>query len=171
MVSDLCGLVRRDHDDLDRALTIMVDEATRPDELVCILDVFRLALAVHVAAEATVYEVLLVRIDGPAALRMLVAQAQEEHVEQHRAAERLAATRPASIDWYSHALELRVLVLDHATRAELTRWTLQEHVPSEIHRALASGYATERMRALARTSPTQIAEAQLAQLAQLAVAR
>ncbi|HEY1555812.1 MAG TPA: hypothetical protein VGF94_13330 [Kofleriaceae bacterium] len=156
--------MRRDHDDLDRALVIMVDEATRPDDLAVMLDVFRLALAVHVAAEATVFEVLLARIDGPRALTMLVAQARDEHGAQYHAAERPAKARPASIDWYSRALELRVLVLDHAARAELTRWTLQEHVPVAIHRALASGYATERMRVLGRTSPMQVAEAQLAQL-------
>jgi hypothetical protein len=65
-----------------------------------------------------------------------------------------------------------VLLLDHASRAELARWTLHDHVPLPLHRALAADYATERMRILARTSPIALARARLdAQPAQLVTAR
>jgi hypothetical protein len=84
-----------------------------------------------------------------------------EHVAQQVAVDALAATRPGSDNWYARALELRVLVLDHATRAELARWTLQDHVPTALHHTLAHDYATERMRVLARTSPIALARATL----------
>jgi hypothetical protein len=168
MVVDLCGLVRRDHDDLDRALHVLVDPTTTADDLTALLDVFQLALAVHVAAEAIVVTWLLNGIVAPPALRMVVAQASYVHDAQQRAAIALAAVSPATSAWYERALELRVLVLDHTTRAELTRWTLQDHVPMILHSTLAARYATERMRVLARTSPLAIAQARASELARRA---
>jgi hypothetical protein len=164
MVKDLCGLVRRDHDDLDRALHVLVDPTTTNDELIALLDVFRLALAVHVAAEATVIATLLEGMVTPSALRMVVGLTHEEHAVEQRAAAALAAVSPGSSEWYERALELRVHVLDHAARAELTRWTLQDHIPMALHAGLASRYAIERMRVLARTSPVALAQARAAEL-------
>jgi hypothetical protein len=160
MVPDVYGLVRRDHDDLDRALVVMADPTTATDELAPLLDIFRLALSVHVAAEAKVFATLLEAVARPDALRRVVAEAREEHAEQHRLVDALGAARPGSERWYALVLELRVLVLDHATRAELARWTLQDLEPL-VHRRLAHDYATERMRVLARTSPMALARAAL----------
>jgi len=154
---DVCALVRRDHDDLDRALGEMVDPRTSPKELATLLDVFRLALAVHTAAEAKVLDALLARITGPRTLNMLALQTRVEHVAQRAAADALVGARPGSIGWYDGALELRVTVMDHAARAEQTRWTLEDHVPIEVQRLLAGEYATERMRVLASTSPIALA--------------
>lgn len=158
MTLDVWGLVRSDHEDLDRALTAMVDPATRPKELANLLEVFRLALAVHTAAEAAVLDLLLSRVRAPRTLGMLATQTRVEHVAQRMAAETLLGVRPASLDWYHHALELRVLVVDHAFRANHTRWTLLDHVPADVRRTLASEYATERMRVLASTSPLLLAQ-------------
>lgn len=154
MTIDVCALVRRDHDDLDRALAAMVDPATPPKELANLLDVFRLALAVHSAAEARVLE-LLVATDRQ--LSGFARNARIEHSSQRSAADVLVGARPASIGWYDGALELRVLVLDHAARAEQLRWTLEDHVPLRTQRQLAAEYATERMRVLASTSPLVVA--------------
>lgn len=162
MSPDVCALVRRDHDDLDRALAALVDPATRVDELVALLDVLRLALAVHVTAEAKIFDTLLEIVSGPEALRLICTQSRVEHGAQHAALDALAAARPASDTWFARALELRVLVLDHAARADLARWTLQDHVPTQLQRTLARDYATERMRVLARTSPVAVAREQLA---------
>jgi hypothetical protein len=158
MTLDVWGLVRGDHDDLDRALTAMVDPATPPKELANLLEVFRLALAVHAAAESAVFDLLLTRVHAPRTLGMLATQTRVEHVAQRMAADALHGVRPASLDWYEHALQLRVLVVDHALRANHTRWTLLDHVPAEVRRALASEYATERMRVLASTSPLLLAQ-------------
>jgi hypothetical protein len=157
MTPDVYALVRRDHEDLDRALGAMVDPITPPSELSNLLEVFRLALAVHSTAEANVMDTLLERAGSPRTLGILAMQSRVEHVAQRAAAESLAFVRPASIAWYSHALELRVLVLDHASRADQLRWTLQDHVPLAVQQTLAGAYATQRMRVLASTSPLTLA--------------
>ncbi|HTL33638.1 MAG TPA: hypothetical protein VL326_10955 [Kofleriaceae bacterium] len=131
----------------------MVDPLTEPTELANLLDVFRLALAVHSAAEATMLDALQSWGGSPRTLSILAMQTRVEHGAQRAAAESLALLRPASIAWYSHALELRVLVLDHSSRADHMRWTLDEHVPTAIQQGLAGQYATQRMRVLASTSP------------------
>lgn len=159
MVPDLCALVRRDHDDLDRALVAMLDTETPRAELETLVDVFRLALAVHIAAETKILDALVMRLDPPPALRYVATQARREHVAQQESIDELLRWRPGTAKWYAAALELRVLVLDHAARAELTRWSLQDHVPPADQRALASDYATERMRVLATTSPLALAAA------------
>lgn len=153
MGADLCALVRRDHEDLDAALGAMVNPATPPKELTNLLEIFRLALAVHTATEMRILSALLKRVPGPRTLRFIVEQARLEHLEQRAAADVMTGLRPGSIAWYENALELRVLVLDHTGRADLAKWTLQDHVAPELQRTLASEYAVERMRVLASTSP------------------
>jgi hypothetical protein len=154
MTLDVCALVRRDHDDLDRALGAMVDPATPPKELTNVLDVFRLALAVHTATEAKVLDLL---VESEHCLGVLATATRIEHTTQRAAADALVAIRPASIGWYDCALELRVLVLDHAARSEQLRWTIEDHVPYRMQRHLAAEYATERLRVLASTSPLVLA--------------
>ena len=158
MIPDVYALVRRDHDDLDRGLAAMVDPMTPAHELGTLLDVVKLALAVHVAAETSVFRPLL----ATPSLQRVAAEARHEHARQQAALDLLALARPASDTWYARALELRVLVLDHAQQAELVRWVLQDHVPAPVLRRLAADYATERMRVLARTSPLLLARERLA---------
>lgn len=133
----------------------MVDPATLPKELTTLLDVFRLALAVHTAAEAKVLDLL---VDSDRSLTVLATNTRVEHTTQRAAADALVALRPASIGWYDAALELRVLVLDHAARAEQLRWTLEDRVSYRLHHRLAAEYATERLRVLASTSPLVLAK-------------
>lgn len=150
---------------MDRAFSLMVDPSTTPKELSNLLEILRLALAVHTAAEAKVLELLVTRMNGPRALGMLVTQTRLEHVAQRAGVDALTRIRPASIAWYEYALELRVLVLDHAGRADQLRWTLEDHVPRELHRVLGSEYATERLRVLGSTSPMIVAQCRDAALA------
>jgi hypothetical protein len=150
---DVCALVRRDHDDIDRAFAAMVDPATPPHELTNLLDIVLLALAVHAAAEAKVFETLLATCTGPRTLSMIATQTRTEHAAQRAATEALTRIRPASIGWYDHTIELRILVLEHATRADQLRYTLLDHVPPTLERSLGCEYATERMHVLASTSP------------------
>ena len=131
----------------------MVNPATPPKELVNLLEIFRLALAVHTATETRILAALVKRVSGPRTLQLISEQCRIEHLEQRNAADALTMVRPGSIAWYESALELRVTVLDHMTRGEYSRWTLQDHVPLELQHRLASEYAPERMRVLASTSP------------------
>lgn len=162
MIPDVCALMRRDHDDLDRGLVAMVDPMTPIDELMTLLDVMKLALAVHVAAEVKVFQSLLAAVPGLLPVRLVDTQSRDDHTRQHQVLDSLARTRAGSDAWYSRALELRVLVMDHAERADLARWALHDHVPPPLRRRLASDYATERLRVLARTSPVMLAREQLA---------
>jgi hypothetical protein len=57
--------------------------------------------------------------------------------------------RRGSTEWTASILELRVAILDHAAREELVGTTLLGHVAPARRRALASEYATERLRRLA----------------------
>lgn len=155
---DLCALVRRDHDDLDCALSAMVNPATPPKELGNLLEIFRLALAVHTATEARILDTLVERVAGPPVLKLVVDQCRDEHVVQRAAADALTLVRPGSLGWYDAALDLRALVIDHAGRAESMRWTLDDCIPADIHAALAREYAVERMRVLANTSPINEAQ-------------
>jgi len=157
MGHDVCALVRRDHEDIDRAFSAMIDPATPPKELSNLLEILRLALAVHSAAEAKLLALLLARAESPRSLTMLACHTRLEHVAQRAAADDLTRMRPASISWYEHAIELRSFVLEHAARAEQMRWTLLDHVSPELYRTLGSEYATERMRVLASTSPLVVA--------------
>jgi hypothetical protein len=143
----------------------MVDPATPPDELSNLLEVLQLALAVHTAAEARVLDLLTARMTGPRTLGLAVTQTRLEHVAQRAGVDALSRIRPASLAWYEYALELRVLVLDHAGRADYMRWTLEDHVPRELQRQLGSEYATERLRVLASTSPMIVAQRRDAALA------
>lgn len=155
---DACGLIRRDHDDLDRGLAALIDPTTPPKELVNLLDVFRLALAVHSAAESTMLDLLLSRIHAPRTLGLLATQTRFEHIAQREAAEVLTRVRPGSLDWYEHAKQLRQALGDHASRADHTRWTLLDHVPTDVRDAMTREYATERMRVLASTAPLLLAQ-------------
>jgi hypothetical protein len=156
-VVDLCELARRDHDDLDRALQAMLAPDTPPREASNLLDIFRMCLAVHLIAESRVFEMLVSIVRPPPALRLQIAQLRSEHIAQHRMAELLATIEPASDNWSTVALELRVLLLDHAKREDYLRSTLDDHVPNSIGRGIAARYATERMQLLGTTSPLQLA--------------
>lgn len=157
MGNDVCALVRRDHDDIDRAFSAMIDPATPPKELSNLLEILRLALAVHSAAEAKVLDLLLARAVGPRSLPSLASQSRLEHVAQRAAADALTRLRPGSIGWYEHTIELRSLVLEHAARADQWRWTMLEHVSPAVQQEIRGEYATERMRVLASTSPLAVA--------------
>ena len=110
----------------------MLESRTPVEDLPVLLDLFKLALAVHVAAEGKVLGSMVVRSMAPASLRALAAEAHREHVEQQRATDALATQPPGSDAWYASALELRVLVADHASRAELSRWAWLELLPGPV---------------------------------------
>ena len=155
---DFSSLVRRDHDDLDHALRVMVDTTTPRHDLDDLVDVFRLALAVHYVAEARALDTLLrLPTRPPNALRPIVAQLREEHAAQQAAADELARIEPGTGRWYDIVLQLRIDVLDHATREGYIRTSLEQHVPPELRRMLAARFATERLNVLATTSPLEIA--------------
>lgn len=156
---DLCSLARRDHDELDLTLSAMVSPQTPVRELTTLLDMFRLGLAIHIVAEARVHGTLVAIVRPPQELRVQMASLRHEHAGQQLAAERMIELEPGCDDWYCAALELRVLLLDHARRQDYLRTPLDEYVPAGMNRGLVAQYATERMKLLASTSPLALARA------------
>jgi hypothetical protein len=156
-VVDLCELARRDHDDLDRALQAMLAPGVPARDATNLLDIFRMCLAVHLIAESRVFAMLVSIVRPPPTLRLQIAQLRNEHIAQQRTAELLATIPPGTDEWSTVALELRVLLLDHAKREDYLRGTLDDHVPTGLSRGIAAQYATERMQLLGTTSPLQLA--------------
>jgi hypothetical protein len=150
-------LARRDHDDLDRALVAMVGPDMPARELANLLDIFRLGLAVHLVAQSRVFATLVTLVRPPPPLRSQIAELGREHALQRATADRLVNLTPGSDEWFSGALELRVLVLDHAKREDYLRGVLEDYVPTAIGRGLVAQYATERMKLLGSTSPLALA--------------
>jgi len=153
---DLCELARRDHDDLDRALQAMLAPETPAREVTNLLEIFRMCLAVHLIAESRVFATMVSMVRPPPTLRLQIAELRNEHIAQQRIAERLARMEPCTDDWCTTALELRVMLLDHAKREDYLRAALDDHVPTGIGRGIAAQYATERMQLLGTTSPLQL---------------
>jgi len=154
---DVSALMKRDHEDIDRAFAAMLDPVTAPNEMIWLLECVRLAMAVHSAAELQVMDSLARRRGGPPILELLATQSRQEHAAQRAAVEDLASVRPATIRWYDKVFDVRVHLAEHAGRADHLQWTLLDHVSADLRAAMAAEYATERMRVLASTSPHAIA--------------
>ena len=154
MADDVASLVRRDHDELDRILARMVDPAILTPECAGLVENLQLGFTAHAAAQGMVLRRLLGNLaPPPALLRATVSHMFSEHRDQARAIAALARVRPGSRAWVTGALELRVQMLDHAAREELLRASLGDALPREARRALAPGYATERLRRLGLLGP------------------
>lgn len=152
MTIDVCALVRRDHDDLDRTLAALLEDkgAREHHDL---LDGLRIGLVAHVSAESAVLASMIMRAQPPQVVRQIARAVESEHRGQLVALDRLSAERVGSSAWLERVLELRVLILDHAGRADYFPSTLRDHVTPAHLRMLAGEYATERLRALAALAP------------------
>ena len=158
MPNDVCELVRRDHDDIERAVTEMVDPQRTPAELAESLDTLRLVLAVHIASQAKVFDALRAHGRDLGILKLVAMQEHDDHVGQRNLVRALLQTRPASLAWYDLALRLRIAILDHDFRADQDVWSMREHVSPELRTQLAELYATQRMLVVTSTSPYRIVE-------------
>jgi hypothetical protein len=156
---ELATLLHHDHQDLELALSMIVDAETAIAELPNLLEVLRLALAVHVTAEARVWDRLLATGDPVRPLQAKLALTRIEHTRQQLAADELARLAAGSSEWYEGAIELRAIVLDHAWEIQQPNRSLRVHLDDTTYARLAGSYATERMRVLATTSPVRLAQA------------
>ena len=149
MRTDLGGLIRSDHEDLDRMLVALIDSSGSADEAAFLIDALRVGLEAHAVAERAVLRDLL----GPVASSRLVSDLVRNLLDEHRKhANMLAALtllRAGSTEWRTSLLELRIAVLDHAAREDLVGATLLGCVGPARRRALAGEYATERLRRFA----------------------
>jgi hypothetical protein len=151
MPMDFQSLVARDHGDLHKDLTQLLDPIANPSQLRSLLDGVRLGLTAHAEAE----DIVLARFETVAALDVLVRQARGAHLAQEGALSALVTARPGTSTWRDRAHHLRELVRAHAIHEEQYLLpALRQHTPRGVYTQLAGAFATERLRQLAMLSPS-----------------
>jgi Hemerythrin HHE cation binding domain len=151
MPTDFSTLLQRDHVDLQKELTLLLDPMATAVELRGSLDGVRLGLTAHAEAE----DIVLGRFEGSSQLGVLIAQARSAHLAQEGALSALVSARPGSAAWRDRAHHLRDLIQRHAAQAEqLLLPGLRLHLSREAYAALAGAFATERLRQLAMLQPS-----------------
>jgi len=150
MPSDLLTLVHRDHADLQRELTQLLDPDATALELRTALDGVRLGLTAHAEAEDIVLEPF---IANPM-LTLLITQARAAHLSQEHALVALVTSRPRTDAWRERAAHLRDLVVAHSRRQETRLFPVLRGEAKETYGALAGQFATERMRQLSMLQPS-----------------
>ncbi|MBA3818190.1 MAG: hemerythrin domain-containing protein [Deltaproteobacteria bacterium] len=151
MPTDFLALLRRDHCDLQKALTQLLDPTATVAELRSSLDGVRLGLTAHAEAE----DIVLGRFETFSELNLLIEQARAAHLAQEGALSALVTSRPGTASWRDRAYHLRELVHLHARREEDELLpALQQHAPHTDYEALAGAFATERLRQLAMLQPS-----------------
>lgn len=151
MPTDLLTLLQRDHLDLQKELTLLLDPAATVAELRGALDGVRLGLTAHAEAE----DIVLGQLETIRPLDVLIAQARAAHLAQENALLALVSARPGSARWRERACHLRELVHQHALQEEQSLFPgLRLHVPPEVYNELAGAFATQRLRQLAMMQPS-----------------
>jgi hypothetical protein len=151
MPTDFVTLLQRDHVDLQKELTLLLDPSATTAELRGSIDGVRLGLTAHAEAE----DIVLGRVEAIPQLKALVAQVRAAHLAQEGALSALVSTRPGSGRWRERARHLRELVQQHAVEEEQYLLPgLRLYAPREIYSSLAGAFATERLRQLAMLQPS-----------------
>ena len=151
MPTDFFTLLRRDHVDIQKELTLLLDPIATAAELRGSLDGVRLGLTAHAEAE----DIVLGRFESMPQLDALVAQARAAHLAQEGALSALVSARPFTAAWRERAHHLRDLVHDHAVEEEQFLLPgLRLHAPRGVYDSLAGAFATERLRQLAMLQPS-----------------
>src|SRR5260221_7130039 len=114
MPTDFLTLLRRDHTDIQKELTDLLDPTSTVAQLRSALDGVRLGLTAHAEAE----DIVLSRFDAMPSLQMLVAQARGAHLAQEGALSALVSARPGTTQWRDRAHHLRELVHYHSIQDE-----------------------------------------------------
>ena len=144
-------LLRRDHSDLQKELTQLLDPTATIAQLRSSLDGVRLGLTAHAEAE----DIVLTKFEIIPALQVLIAQARAAHLAQEGALSALVTSRPGTATWRDRAHHLRELVHYHAQQEEKYLLpALRAHAPETDVASLAGAFATERLRQLAMLQPS-----------------
>ena len=144
-------LVQRDHVDVQKELTLLLDPDVTSAELGLALDGVRLGLTAHAEAE----DIVLGRLEAIDALAPVLAEARAAHLAQESALAALVGARPGTPIWRERAVHLRELIRRHALREELELLpALRYHAPRDLYHTLAGAFATERLRQLSLLQPS-----------------
>lgn len=149
MPTDFLTLLRRDHTDLQKELTALLDPTVTFVQLRGSLDGVRLGLVAHAEAE----DIVLARFEKQPSLALLVNQARGAHLAQEAALTQLVCSRPGSRGWRHCAYHLRELVAYHAVQEEQHLLPALEEFAAD-YSSLAGAFATERLRQLSMLQPS-----------------
>jgi hypothetical protein len=146
---DVHSLLRRDHDELERVLQIMIAPSSTEPELREALEAVHVGLAAHAEAESVMLRAMLDVAHPPALVYLLCSQVVAAHLAQEGALVSLEATRPGTQAWRDRAAHLRNLI-DHHDEHEsaCVLPALRDYLPSDVYTRLAGSYASARLRAL-----------------------
>lgn len=151
MPTDFGTLVQRDHVDVQKEISRLLDPDATGAALGTALDGVRLGLTAHAEAE----DIVLGRLEVIAPLAPVIAEARAAHLAQETALAALVSARPGTAIWRDRAVHLRELVRRHALREELELLpALRYHAPRDLYHTLAGAFATERLRQLAMLQPS-----------------
>lgn len=151
MPADFLTLLRRDHSDLQKELTQLLDPTATIAQLRSSLDGVRLGLTAHAEAE----DIVLAKFELVPQLQVVVAQSRAAHLAQEGALSALVTARPGTASWRDRAQHLRELVHQHAHHAEAELVpAIAEHGHPDDVSGLAGEFATERLRQLAMLQPS-----------------
>jgi hypothetical protein len=154
MGMDILTLLRRDHEDLDRGLTALLDSTASIGQIRTALDGVRLGLTAHAEAEDIVFHSSITRCIAARALELVVEEASQAHHLQEVALAALVCAPLGSAAWYDNAAWLRDLVKEHATYEEEAVLPAIKELAPEIYPTLAGRFATERLRQLSMLAPS-----------------
>jgi hypothetical protein len=146
--ADLPGVVATDHDELDRLSRSLVTVDVRAPAWRSSLDSLRVAFAAHAEAHSRAMQCGIVPRITTGPLARVIARFEDEHRDQERLIEALAADRePAELTIL--ALDLRAELLAHAFDERLLLSTyLQELLATGELEELGALYMVERSRSL-----------------------
>jgi hypothetical protein len=148
-MADVLALLRRDHDELERALAVMTAPGASDRELRDALEGVHVGLAAHAEAEAAILRSMLDVVHPPALVYLLCSQVIAAHLAQEGALVSLEKTRPGSEAWRERAMHLRNLIDHHAEHeSACVLPALRDYLPPEIYGSLAGRYASARLRAM-----------------------
>ena len=151
MPTDFLSLLRRDHSDLQKELTQLLDPTATIAQLRSSLDGVRLGLTAHAEAE----DIVLARFEMIPELEVILARARAAHLAQEGALAALVTAKPGTTTWRDRAYHLRELVNLHAKyEEEQLLPALRQHAREEDIAGLAGAFATERLRQLAMLQPS-----------------
>src|SRR5262249_14160145 len=103
MGNDLLALLQRDHQDLERGLTELVEAGASARQIRDTLDGIRLGLTAHAEAEDIVLHAVVPMCSRIPELTALVSEVRAAHLAQEAALAALVCAPPGSITWCDRA--------------------------------------------------------------------
>lgn len=145
---DLASLVARDHAQLDRAISRLMEPHVTIADRRSALEAARIGLATHADGEAKVLHAALAHVAAPQDFAGVVAQVLAAHRTQESILRRMDHNAE-HVDWACAAVRLRRSLVTHAAHEQAVVMTaLRACLPVLEYQRLASSYASEKMRAL-----------------------